>query len=222
MFLECEAIIFDLDGVLADSNAAVERHLRLWADRHEIAFERVLEVHHGRRTVETVAILAPHVDAVTEAALIENVAEGDTDGVVSYPGASRLLETIPPERWAIATSGTFRIARNRIAHLGFPKPEVFVTADDVQTGKPAPDPYLLAAERLGVEPTRCLVIEDAPAGVESAHAAGARVIAVASTLPAAVLAKADVVVQRLNDIDVRVRNGSLLVSWRSALSEKVS
>lgn len=218
MPIVCEAVIFDLDGVLADSNAAVERHLRLWADRNGILFERVLEVHHGRRTVETIALLAPDSDAEAEAMLIEEVAASDTEGVHAFPGALRLLDSIPPERWAIATSGTRRIAMNRIAHLGFPDPRVFVAAEDVTSGKPAPDPYLLAAERLRADPTRCLVVEDAPAGIEAGIAAGAKVIAVASTLPADLLAAADVVVPQLADLDVEYRNGRIEVSWRGAVA----
>jgi sugar-phosphatase len=213
--IRCEAIIFDLDGVLADSNLAVERHLRIWSERNAIAFERVLEVHHGRRTVETIALLAPGVDAEAEAALIETVAADDTEGVVAFPGALRLLESLPRERWAIATSGTRRIAANRIAHLCFPSPHVFVTADDVATGKPAPDPYLMAAALLGVEPSRCLVIEDAPAGVEAGLSAGAKVIAIASTLPAAALTRADVVIPQLDDLAVELRDDVIFVSWRN-------
>jgi len=215
MRIVCEKIIFDLDGVLADSNVAVERHLRLWADGHAIAFERVLEVHHGRRTVETISLLAPDLDAEAEAAAIELVAADDTDGVRAFPGAMRLLESIPGDRWAIATSGTRRIAANRIAHLSFPKPRVLVAAEDVTAGKPSPDPYLIAADRLGVDPSRCLVIEDAPTGVEAALAAGARVIAVASTLPADLLRRADVVVPSLDDLSVELANGPLVVTWRA-------
>jgi sugar-phosphatase len=213
MRILCDRIIFDLDGVLADSNVVVERHLRFWAERRGIAFERVLEVHHGRRTVETISLLAPELDSEAEAAEIEHVAADDTDGVVAFPGARRLLETIPGDRWAIATSGTRRIATNRIAHLGFPEPRVFVAAEDVTVGKPAPDPYLLAAARLGVEARRCLVVEDAPAGVEAGLAAGARVVGIASTLPAATLSRATVVIPRLDDLAVAVRSGQLEVTW---------
>jgi mannitol-1-/sugar-/sorbitol-6-phosphatase len=220
MSILCDAVIFDLDGVLADSNVAVERHLRIWADRHAIAFERVLEIHHGRRTVETIALLAPHVDAEAEAAMIEEVAADDTEGVVAFPGALELLHALPAGRWAIATSGTFRIARNRVAHLGFPEPPVFVTADDVPTGKPAPDPYLLAAERLGMDPTRCVVVEDAPAGVEAGKAAGARVVAIASTLPADLLRAAEVVLPRLADLRVEAEDGGLRVSWKAVVIEE--
>jgi mannitol-1-/sugar-/sorbitol-6-phosphatase len=217
MSIVCDAIIFDLDGVLADSNIAVERHLRIWADRHGIAFERVLEVHHGRRTVETLALLAPGIDAEAEALLIEEDAADDTEGVVAFAGATRLLQGLPAGRWAIATSGTSRIARNRVAHLGFPVPPVFVTADDVSAGKPAPDPYLLAAARLGVDPSRCVVVEDAPAGVEAALAAGARVIGVAATLPADLLMAAHVVVSHLDLLEIVSRAERLEVTWREAV-----
>jgi mannitol-1-/sugar-/sorbitol-6-phosphatase len=215
MSLACDAILFDLDGVLADSNTVVERHLRIWAEGHGVPFERVLEVHHGRPTVETIAIVAPHLDAVEEALRIEQFGADDVAGIEPFPGAHRLLTTIPGERWAIATSGTARIARNRIAHLGLPAPKVFVSADDVARGKPAPEPYLRAAEGLGYEPARCVVIEDAPAGIEAGKAAGATVIAIASTLPASSLAGADVVLARLDDLDVEVSPSGLTLRWRS-------
>jgi mannitol-1-/sugar-/sorbitol-6-phosphatase len=213
MPLVCDAIVFDLDGVLADSNAVVERHLRLWADRHAIAFERVLEVHHGRPTVETIAMLAPHLDARAEAVLLESLVADDTEGVRAFPGAGRLISALPAGRWGIATSGTRRIATVRLAHIGITRPDVFITADDVTRGKPAPDPYLLAARGLRISPERCLVVEDAPAGVEAARAAGAMVIGIASTLPAEALAGADAVLPRLDDLHVELHEGGLRVSW---------
>jgi mannitol-1-/sugar-/sorbitol-6-phosphatase len=211
--LEFTAIVFDLDGVLADSNDAVERHLRYWADRHGIDFQRVLEVHHGRPTVETIALLAPHLDPVEEALIIEEAAADDLDGVRAFPGATGLIGSLPVGRWAIATSGTRRIATNRIAHIGLAMPDVLVTANEIRRGKPAPDPYLLAAERLGVDPRNCVIVEDAPAGIESGKAAGATVIAVASTLPAAMLRRADLVVDRLADLAVDAAEGSLRLRY---------
>lgn len=217
MPLLCDAILFDLDGILVNSNPITERHWRSWAARHDVSFERIAEIHHGRPTVETVRLVAPHLDAEAEAHRKETAEADDTDGLTAFDGVARLLEGLPSGRWAIVTSGTRRTATTRLAHTGLPVPDVLVTSDDVTRGKPAPDPYLLAAEGLGVDPARCVVVEDAPAGVEAGRAAGARVVAVAATNKPASLAGADVVVAHLNDLEVEVDGASLCVTWREAI-----
>jgi sugar-phosphatase len=216
MSLFCDAILFDLDGVLVDSNTIVERHFLAWAARHELAIGQFSADHHGLTTVETIRLVAPHLDAIAEALALETGEADDTEGLVAYAGAHRLLTALPGGRWAIATSGTRRTASARLAHLGLPLPAVLVTADDVTRGKPAPDPYLLAAKRLGVDPQRCVVIEDAPAGVAAARAAGARVVAVTTTNGAAALGAADAVVARLDDLAVDVTSAGLRVLWPTA------
>jgi sugar-phosphatase len=216
MPLACDAIIFDLDGVLVDSNGIAERHLRAWADRHGVSFEHIASLHHGRTTVETIRLVAPQLDAKVEAALLEGAEAVDTDGLVAFAGANQLLAGLPRERWAIATSGTRQTATIRLSHVGLALPNVLVTADDVAAGKPSPEPYLLAARRLGMDPTRCVVIEDAPAGITSARAAGARVIGVTSTNSADKLAGADIVIGRLAALQVTTDNSKLVVSWREA------
>ena len=87
-------------------------------------------------------------------------------------------------------------------HVGLPTPKVFITADDVKAGKPAPDGYLLAASRLNLKPTDCVVIEDAPAGIQAGKSAGMRVIAVASTLTRQALSQADVAIHHLSEINL--------------------
>ena len=211
MALRCRAVLFDLDGVLVDSNPIAERHWRRWADRHGLPFDEIARTHHGRPTAETVRRVAPHLDAEREARLKETAEADDTDVLAAYDGAAALLAGLPDGRWAIATSGTRRTAAFRLAHVGLPEPAAFVTADDVRRGKPAPDPYLLAAERLGVAAADCVVVEDAPAGVEAARAAGARVVAVASTNAPAALAGADAVVGRLAALRVEVAPDGLAV-----------
>ena len=217
MAFACAAVLFDFDGVLVDSNAISERQMRVWAERHGVPFARIAAIHHGRPTLETVRLVAPHLDVEAEARLIERAETEDTEGLVAFAGAARLLSGLPAGRWAIVTSGTRRLATTRLAHVGLRRPDVLVTADDVRRGKPAPDPYLVAAERLGVAPERCVVVEDAPAGVAAARAAGARVIAVASTMAPAALTDADVIVARLDDLGVEVERGALVLTWRAAI-----
>jgi len=216
MPLACDAIIFDLDGVLVDSNGIAERHLRAWTERHDVPFERIAAIHHGRTTVETIRLVAPHLDAEAEASLLEGAEAVDTVGLVAFAGAAQLLAGLPRGRWAIATSGTRRTATIRLAHAGLFPPDVLVTADDVVEGKPSPEPYLLAAKRLGMDPTRCAVVEDAPAGVASARAAGARVVGVTSTNSGEALAGADIIVDRLAELGVVAANGTLVISWGAA------
>ena len=216
MPLTCDAIIFDLDGVLVDSNGIAERHLRAWTDRHGVSFEHIASLHHGRTTVETIRLVAPHLDAKIEAALLEGAEAVDTDGLVAFAGAAQLLAGLPRERWAIATSGTRQTAMIRLSFVGLPLPNVLVTADDVAAGKPSPEPYLLTARRLRVDPTRCVVIEDAPAGIASARAAGARVIGVTSTNSADKLVGADIIVGRLADLRIVADNSTLIVASSDA------
>ncbi len=128
------------------------------------------------------------------------------------PGAADLLKSIPDGRWAVVTSGSRLLATHRLLHCGLPVPEVMVTSDDVVNGKPHPEPYLMGAERLGFRPPECLVIEDAPAGIESARAGGMKVIGMASTYAAEVVQHADAVIGKLGQIRVSMNGaGSLAV-----------
>ena len=212
MQLTCRAIIFDLDGVLVDSNPIVERHWRRWASQHELPYDEIARTHHGRPTIEIIRQVAPHLDAEAEARAKEMAEADDTDGLTAFEGAAALLARLPAGRWAIATSGSRRTASIRLRHVGLDAPEVLVTSDDVTRGKPAPEPYLLAAERLGLDAGDCVVIEDAPAGITAAKAARARVVAVASTNPVGELAEADAVADRISALRVRAAGDQLVVS----------
>jgi sugar-phosphatase len=182
------AVISDFDGVLADSSAAIRRVWARWGDRLGIDGAAIQAANHGRPGH---AVVAEHVAperAAAEAAWVLDAEVADTDGVVAFPGAADVL-ALPVV--AIATSCAMPLARARLAAAGLAAPGVLVTADQVAHGKPAPDPYLLAAERLGVDPARCLVLEDAPSGIASGRAAGMTVWAVATTHEPAALHAAD-------------------------------
>ena len=200
--LSCRAILFDLDGVLVNSAELVERTWRVWAARHQLDFEKVMAVAHGRRTIETVRILTPHLNVDAEVAALESNEAVTSDGVYEIPGARELLDMLPPDRWAIVTSGIRAIAEFRIRHTGLPMPSVMICAEDLSRGKPDPEGYLTAAMRLGQLPKNCIVIEDAPPGIEAAHNAGMRVIAIAATYPADQLSAADLVIERLTDLSI--------------------
>jgi sugar-phosphatase len=174
------AVISDLDGVLVDSSAPTVRVWRAWGERHGLDGAALQAANHGRPAR---AVIAEHVrpeelDAETD--WIARAETADTDGVIPMPGAADVL-ALPAGRIAISTSCMAPLARARLAAAGLPVPGVFVTSDEVARGKPAPDPYLLAAERLGVDPAACLVFEDAPAGIAAGRAAGMTVWAVTTT-----------------------------------------
>jgi sugar-phosphatase len=193
----------DLDGVLVDSKALVERHWRLWAEETGIEPELIMRAAHGVRTIDTIRIVAPHLDAEAEAARFEAREERDVEGVVAAGGAEELIGALAGRPWAVVTSGPRALATGRLKKAGLPIPQVMITAESVAKGKPAPDAYLLAAERLGVASGACVVVEDAPAGVAAGRAAGMAVIGVATTHEVDELAAADAVVPRLAAIEVR-------------------
>jgi mannitol-1-/sugar-/sorbitol-6-phosphatase len=198
----CDAVLFDLDGVLVDSAVVVERTWRRWAARHSLDPLHVIRTAHGRRTIETVRLLAPQLAADDEVAALAASESTETDGVYEVPGARALLASLPRRSWAVVTSGIRPVAELRMQHVGLPTPPVLVTADQVRHGKPHPEGFLTAAARLGVDPVRCVVVEDAPPGIEAAHAAGMRVIAIASTYDAEALAAADAVVPALASLRI--------------------
>ena len=182
----CDAVLFDMDGTLVNSNAVVERIWRAWAARNGFDPTPILAVAHGRRTSETMREIAPGLDFQKEAAWFDAQEEADAEGIVEVIGAKALLARI--ERWAVVTSAHRRLAEIRMRSAGLPVPSVLVCGDEITRGKPDPEGYLKAAEMLGVEPARCLVVEDAPAGVEAGQRAGMQVIAVSTTLPASAFA----------------------------------
>ncbi|QXD16807.1 HAD-IA family hydrolase [Rhodocaloribacter litoris] len=198
----CDALLFDLDGVLVDSHAVIERHWRRWAARHGVDEEALLRDFHGRRMVDLIRRHAPHLNAEVEAARLAREEGLDTDGVRAFAGAAELLRALPAGAWAVVTSGNRLTATTRLRHTGLPWPRVLVTADDVRRGKPDPEPYLRAAEALGVAPGRCLVLEDAPAGIDAAKAAGMTALALTTTHPPGAFPHADAVARRLADLRV--------------------
>lgn len=206
---ECAAILFDLDGVLVDSTGSVDRQWRMWAEESNIDPGKVLEIAHGVRTIEVVRKLAPHLDAAAEVVRIEKREAEDHQGVSVMPGAPELLKAIPEGRWCVVTSGTRHLATSRLKLANLPTPKVLVSADDVSRGKPDPEPYLMGASLLGMNPAECLVIEDAPAGIRAAHAGGMKAIGLTSTYPASQLQEANAVVQKLAQIKVGRSNGKL-------------
>lgn len=177
-------MLFDLDGTLIDSAGSVQRSWRTFADYIGRPWPEVEPHIHGVPVGQVLALLEPDMpaDRVAEATEFMITTESaDTDGVVAQPGAIEALNLLAPDRAAIVTSGTIRLASARIVAAGLPRPAVLITADDVVVGKPDPAPFLAGARALGFAPDRCLVVEDAPAGVTAARAAGCPVVGVLTT-----------------------------------------
>jgi len=212
MELQCSAFLFDLDGVLVDSRAVVERVCRLWAQRHGLDPEKVLRIAHGRRSRDTVRTAAPHLEADLEAAWIDAVELADVAGLSAVAGAGALLAALPTASWAVVTSCGRPLAERRLTAVGLPIPTVVVTSEEVAHGKPAPDGYQLGAKRLGQDPATCLVFEDAPAGIAAGRAAGARVIGLTTMLAAADLTGADATTPDFTAIRVRQDRAGFVVT----------
>jgi sugar-phosphatase len=177
-----DALLFDMDGTMLNSIAVAERIWGRWAAEHGLDAERFVPTVHGKRGIETIAALAlPGVDPALESDKITAAELIDMDGIVAIEGMHALLHALPAERWAVVTSAPLALARRRLAAARLPEPAVLVTAEDVRRGKPHPECYRLAAERLAADPARCLVIEDAAAGIEAGEAAGATLLVITAT-----------------------------------------
>jgi sugar-phosphatase len=176
--IPARGLLFDNDGVLVDSDAAVAASWSRWALEHDLDPAAVLAVVHGRRAADTVADLVAEDRRAAAAELIDRYELEDAGTVPAVAGAADLLAALPPDVWAVVTSGTPALATARLTAAGLPLPGAMVTGHDVRTGKPDPEGYLLGARLLGVPPEETVVVEDAPAGIAAGRAAGARVVGV--------------------------------------------
>jgi mannitol-1-/sugar-/sorbitol-6-phosphatase len=178
----CEAVLFDMDGTLVDSSLCVESTWRLWAGKHGVDIDALLAISHGRQNYDTIRQIAPHLETPEEIAFLVETEENCHEGIVEVRGARALIDALGATApWAVVTSAWRTLAEKRLRLAGLPVPEVLITSDDISHSKPHPEGYLLAAERLGVAPADCLVIEDAHAGIDAARAAGMAVIGITTT-----------------------------------------
>ncbi len=216
--MKCKGFLFDLDGTLVDSLPVVERAWSNWAKSRDLDPAVVLDFIHGKQAITSLRHFMPgeSEEAIQQQfRLLERTEAEDTDGISALPGAVALLQrldqlSIP---WAIVTSGTVPVARARHAAGELATPEIFITAELVAKGKPNPDPYLLGAQRLGLKPEECVVVEDAPAGVLSGLAAGCKVIAVNAPDDTPKLEQVDLVLKSLAVLQVEpVQGGEFLIS----------
>ncbi|MBD0422018.1 HAD family hydrolase [Streptomyces sp. NPDC052309] len=215
MKIHAQALLFDNDGTLVSTLESVRRCWTRWAGEYGITAEEFARVElHGRPAAEIAADLlparvVPEAVARIEELEVEDVPDG---GVHLLPGTRDLLDALPADRWAVVTSATRRLAEARLGAVGI-LPKTLVAADDITRGKPDPEPYLLGARALGVDPAACVVFEDAPAGLQAGRAAGMTTVALATTHPAGEL-DADLVVGDLSALSVLVTDGGVEISLR--------
>ncbi|QDX29402.1 sugar phosphatase [Dickeya poaceiphila] len=205
--MECKGFLFDLDGTLVDSLPAVERAWSNWAKDHDIDPQSVLDFIHGKQAITSLRHFlagASEETILREFIALEQVEATDTTGIAAMPGACALLNRLDELDipWAIVTSGTVPIAHARHRAAGLPSPREFITAEQVERGKPNPDAYLLGAQRLGLAPAECVVVEDAPAGVLSGLAAGCQVIAVNAPVDTPRLDEVDAILPSLEQLQI--------------------
>ena len=216
--ISCAALLFDLDGVLINSTPAVARVWRRWAVEHGFNPEEVVARAHGRPSLTTVREYLPNADHVVENREVERREIEDLEGVVPLPGALDLLASLPEDRWTIVTSCTRPLAEIRIKAAGLPLPRKMITSNDIQQGKPHPEPYLKGASVLGFSAEECIVLEDVPAGVRAGKSARARVIAFTTTVRALALKEvgADWILNNCTDIRLLDRASCLLLGIQTS------
>ena len=209
VIMECQAILFDMDGTLVDSTPVVERQWKRFAERYGLNYAQIMNVSHGRRNEETIREIAPHLARPEIFAEFDAEEIEDRGGVVAVGGSADLLGRLADHEWAVVTSASRALARSRLQMVSLPVPNVLIGADNVENGKPDPEGYLAAARRLGVERRFCVVFEDTVPGLEAARAAGMRGIGVTTTYSRHELAPADCVAD-FDGIGVaRLREGGL-------------
>lgn len=179
---EITHLLFDVDGVLLDSEACHRRVWDTWAKMRGLDPAAVC-ASTGQRSIDMIIQVAPYLDPKAESAALDDIMRMEIDCIQPFPGARQLLEELRPGIWAIVTSGNQWSVEHCFRSHGLPLPAVQVYGESVQLAKPAPDAYRLAVSQLCAEPERCMVIEDSPVGVAAAKSANCNVIAISTTVP---------------------------------------
>ncbi len=211
ILVHAQGLLFDMDGVLVSSTGGVERCWRRWAAHYGLPEAETLTIEHGQRAIDLVRKLKPDIDAEEGLRLIEDMELEDVADLMTLPGADALLRSLPPGRWAVVTSATDRLLVGRLEVAGLPMPELFISADRVVKGKPDPEPYRRGAELIGAAAAECVVVEDAPKGVQAGKGAGCRVLGMVGTYGADELraAGADWIVGSLENVTATATESGL-------------
>lgn len=218
--IHCQAILFDLDGILVSSLGTVERTWTRWALQRGIDPAYTLNLAHGRRAIEVIATLRPDLDTEAELRRIEDLEIADDEDLSVLPGVLDLLNALPAGRWTVVTSATERLARARLATGGVPAPQSLVTADHVSRGKPHPEPFLAGAELLGFAPRQCVVFEDSASGAKAGREAGCTVIATTFSHSVESLDAAHYLVPDLTGISAQTTPDGLTLTLTSIIDQE--
>jgi sugar-phosphatase len=189
---------------LVDSKPAVERAWIKLAQEAQIPLEKMVGLH-GIPAEQSLRMLLEdrsEEEIKSWVDRIEFLESSDTTGVVPIPGAKNLLNELNERNipWTIVTSCTIPLAISRVTAAGIEMPDHSVTFNDVKLGKPHPEPFILGAKRIGLNPSQCWVIEDAPAGVKSGKSAGCTVAAVLTSHLKEQLNEADHFLNHLDEL----------------------
>lgn len=211
--IHCQAVLFDMDGILVSSIGTVERTWTKWSLMRGLDPQHTLQLAHGRRALEVVAALCPGLDSEAELKILEETEMADNEGMRVLPGVLELLRALPRDRWTVVTSATNRLTRARLAAGGIPVPERLVTADRVTRGKPHPEPFLAGAALLGFAPQQCVVFEDSASGAQAGRDAGCTVIATTFSHAAESLNAAHYLVEDLTGVSAEATTQGLTLRF---------
>ena len=213
--IQCQGVLFDMDGILVSSLGSVERSWTKWAELRGVDPELTCRIAHGCRAIDTIGKMRPDLDAEQELKVIEDIEISDNEGLTVLPGVLEILSALPADRWTVVTSSTRKLALVRMAVGGIPVPRKIVAADFVTRGKPHPEPFLTGAAVLGFAPKDCVVFEDSASGSQAGRAAGCTVIATTFSHPAEALDAAHYIVEALTGMRVTVLPDGLTLSFNN-------
>jgi mannitol-1-/sugar-/sorbitol-6-phosphatase len=215
MTLTCRAVLFDMDGTLVDSTGVVVSAWERWAVRYRVPLEDVLSFSHGRPTAATMEHFRPGRDHEADLDEMARYEETELEGILPVPGAGPVVQALAGHPWAIVTSAWRTLAEARVQAAGLPLPPVIVPVDEIRNGKPHPEGFLRAAERLGVPARDCLVFEDTRPGIEAGLNAGMQVVGLLTTVSPTRLRHRPLV-RDLRDVTIRPDGDDLRVELRDA------
>jgi mannitol-1-/sugar-/sorbitol-6-phosphatase len=210
--IECKAVIFDLDGTLVDSSECIEKIWRKWCVEYNINFNNLIAVSHGRPTLETMKEFLPSADTKMADWFLEQEMN-ETEDLKQIEGAAEFIEKLPKNLWGIATSGVINLASARIEGAGLSIPNVLITADKIEKGKPDPESFIKAAAQLGVKPEECIIFEDSKPGIKAGIASGATVIGIKMHLQEEEMTDAVFTINNFSELVLNVvstQNGKIL------------
>ncbi|KAK3945320.1 HAD-like domain-containing protein [Diplogelasinospora grovesii] len=227
-----DGLLFDMDGTIIDSTDAVVKHWHTIGNEIGVDPEVILQTSHGRRSIDMLKILSPEKATWEYVRHMEGLLPKKHGAdAKEIPGARSLLDDIIRNNvpWAIVTSGTVPLVSGWLGVLDLPKPEVLVTAESVEHGKPDPSCYLMGRSRLDLgdenSPSQVLVLEDSPAGIRAGKAAGCKVLGLVTshTVEQVASAEPDWIVRDLESVRVvKTEGNKVTLEFRDGLVSKTA